>query len=384
MNDTQVFPAAQPPSPLPSHGALPSGPPKPKRATAGLLAAALLAGGAGGFGGAAAWNVLQPTPTSSSSTTATKTSSTEEAPSRADASIEAVAAKVLPSVVQIDVTDSEGAGSGSGVVLTEDGLILTNNHVVELVDDAGEVSVSFNDGRKSRATIIGTDPKTDSAVIQATDMDGLVPAEIGDSAALEVGQDVVAIGSPYGLDATVTSGIVSALNRPVSVDDQATYPAIQTDASINPGNSGGPLVDLNGRVVGINSSIRGLESADGEAGSIGLGFAIPIDELMPIVDQLVAGETPTHAQLGISVGPAPADADAAGALVVDVAEGSGAEGAGLQIDDIITRLDDRRITGVESLIATVRSFRPSDEVLVTYVRDGQEETTTLTLGSDAD
>ena len=218
------------------------------------------------------------------------------------------------------------------------------------------------------AEVVGTDPLTDTALVQAEDVDGLTPATIGKSANLGVGENVVAIGSPYGLDATVTSGIVSALDRPVAVGADAegnstTYPAIQTDAAINPGNSGGPLVDMKGRVVGINASIRTVPG--GDEGSIGLGFAIPIDEVLPIVDQMKNGETPTHARLGITVSDA---ANTQGAEVVDGAEiqeitnGSAAEDAGLEKGDVITKIDDHLVSGSDSLVATVRSYRPGDKV----------------------
>ena len=186
-------------------------------------------------------------------------SSQSQAPA-ANGSVESVAQKVLPSVVKIDVTTAQGGASGSGIILTADGTILTNNHVVEGAE-AGSLTVSFDDGTSAKAEVLGTDPLTDTAVIKAEGVTDLTPATIGKSANLGVGESVVAIGSPFGLDATVTSGIVSALDRPVNVgsDDQGnstTYPAIQTDAAINPGNSGGPLVDLTGAVIGINSSIR--------------------------------------------------------------------------------------------------------------------------------
>ena len=218
---------------------------------------------------------------------------------------------MLPSVVKIDVSGSQGAGSGSGIILSSDGRILTNNHVVELAGDSGSLRVTFNDGSHADATVLGTDPLTDTAVIQAKDVSGLTPATIGTSGDLAVGQGVVAIGSPLGLESTVTSGIVSALNRPVNVGsdgdgNNTVYPAIQTDAAINPGNSGGALTDLNGNVVGINASIATAgQSTGGESGNIGVGFAIPMDEVMPIVDQMSNGETPTHARLGVSGPTAP-------------------------------------------------------------------------------
>ncbi len=354
-----------------------------------MVATSLLVGGGAGVGGAALWDVTQDDAASSSPTGSVSTSpvSQTEAPAP-EGSVEAVAQEVLPSVVKIDVAGAEGTGSGSGIVLTADGTILTNNHVVEVAEGGGQIRVSFDDGTSAEAEILGTDPLTDTAVIQAADVTDLTPATIGKSANLGVGEGVVAIGSPFGLDATVTSGIVSALDRPVNVgsDDEGnstTYPAIQTDAAINPGNSGGPLVDMTGAVVGINSSIRTAASqspfgSSEQSGSIGLGFAIPIDEVMPIVDQMAQGETPTHARLGIRITD-----DEAGARIDDVTAGSTAEDAGIAPGDVITSIDDRRITGADSLVATIRSYRPGDEVTVTWLRGGEEQQASVTLDSDA-
>jgi putative serine protease PepD len=257
--------------------------------------------------------------------------------------------------------------------------------------------------------VIGTDPVTDMAVIKAEDVSGLTPATIGKSSDLQVGQSVVAIGSPYGLNSTVTTGIVSALNRPVSVstaeeqqqlpqfpgfgeeqqqqqgqaDLSTTYPAIQTDAAINPGNSGGPLVDMSGRVVGVNSSIRTADGSTDSGGSIGLGFAIPIDEVLPIVNQIIDGEKPTHARLAVSVSDVQGNTLTQGAQIQQVEGGGAAAKAGLQQGDVITKVDDDVIDGSESLVATIRGHRPGDKVTLTYVRDGKTHTTTAALGSDA-
>jgi putative serine protease PepD len=238
---------------------------------------------------------------------------------------------------------------------------------------------------------VGTDPLTDLAVVKAEGVSGLTPAKLGHSDQLDVGEGVVAIGSPFGLDATVTTGIVSALHRPVSVGETqgtaTTYPAIQTDAAINPGNSGGPLVNMRGEVVGINSSIRSAATTSGQAGSIGLGFAIPIDNVLPVVDQLRNGETPTHARLGVGV----VDATSKNGLVTGaglerVDPNSAASDAGLQRGDVITKVDDVVITGYQSLVATIRGYRPGDQVTLTVVHagsGGKSETVTATLGSDA-
>lgn len=415
MNDQPTTPPPGPQNPYFSRpqGPPPEGPPagyvehttplptlersrRPRRAglAAAVVATALVVGGAAGAGGAAAWSALDDDASNGSGSGSTPTTSqvvdTPDTPA-ADGSVEAVAAKVLPSTVKIDVTSSQGAGSGSGIILSSDGTILTNNHVVEVAADGGSISVSFNDGTTATAEVLGTDPLTDTAVIKAQDVSDLTPATIGRSSDLQVGQEVVAIGSPFGLDSTVTSGIVSALDRPVNVgsDDEGnstTYPAIQTDAAINPGNSGGALVDLEGNVVGINSSIRSAATGTGEAGSIGLGFAIPMDEVMPIVEQMSNGETPTHARLGITVSDVSGQPGAevvSGAQVQEVGDGSTAADAGIAQGDVITKIDDHLITGADSLVATIRSYRPGDEVTVTYVSGGETQTTQLELDSDA-
>jgi putative serine protease PepD len=378
---------------------------RPGGFTAAVLAGALLVGGAAGVGGAAAYDSLQgddPT-VSSSASGPVKASNAAATPS---GSVEKVAATVLPSVVKINVSGSSGSGSGSGIVLKDDGTILTNNHVVSLAGNGGSITVNFNDGRTAKATVVGTDKVTDMAVIKAEGVSGLTAATIGKSSDLQVGQSVVAIGSPFGLNSTVTTGIVSALNRPVSVstaEEQApqfpgfgvpqqqqgqadlstTYPAIQTDAAINPGNSGGPLVDMSGRVVGVNSSIRTADGSTDSGGSIGLGFAIPIDEVLPIVNQIIDGQKPTHARLAVSVSDVQGDTLTQGAQLQTVESGGAAAKAGLQKGDVITEVDDAVIDGSESLVATIRGHRPGDQVTLTYLRDGKTQTTTATLGSDA-
>ncbi len=372
--------------------------------TAAVLAGALVLGGAAGVGGAAAYSAINDdgsggSSNSSSSFEATKTATVK------DGTVEKVAASVLPSVVKVNLTTQQGAGSGSGIVLSEDGKILTNNHVVAGAGQGGRLSVSFNDGTTKRATVVGTDPLVDIAVIQVEGAEDLEPAALGKSGDLQVGQTVVAVGSPFGLNATVTSGIVSALHRPVSVSSEqeepenplgedapqqgrdlsTTYPAIQTDAAINPGNSGGPLVDMSGRVVGINSSIRTASNGlgTGSGGSIGLGFAIPIDEVLPIVNQINDGEKPTHARLGVTVSDVEGNTLAQGAQVRSVESGGAGAEAGLKNGDVITKVEDRVIDGSESLVATIRGHRPGEEVEITYVRGGKSRTTSVDLGSDA-
>jgi putative serine protease PepD len=369
-----------------------------------ILAAALVVGGLAGLVGAAGFTAVDDLVGSDAATSSAPRSSSPVV-NRADKtpapdSVEAVARSVLPSVVKINVQGAEAAGSGSGIIISSDGEILTNNHVAS-VGAGGQITVNFNDGTAKRARIVGTDPLTDLAVIKAEGVSGLQPATIGRSSSVAVGESVVAIGSPFGLEATVTSGIVSALNRPVSVgpaegENQAPgsavgqdtiYPAIQTDAAINPGNSGGPLVNLDGDVIGINSSIRtassGLDSSSG--GSIGLGFAIPMDKVWPVVEQLRKGETATHARLGVSVRDVTSnDGLLSGASVQEVKAGSAAAKAGLEKGDVITKVDDQIITGSDALVATIRGHRPGDTVTLTVVRGTGTKTRTLDAKLESD
>jgi putative serine protease PepD len=361
-----------------------------KATVAALLVGALTVGGVAGAAGAAGVLAFDDdTPTTSSTGTNSPVVSNDDDTPAPSGSVEQVAQEVLPSVVKINVIGQGGSGSGSGVIISSDGVILTNNHVVDVAGNGGSMSVSFNDGSTAKATIVGTDPVTDLAVIKAEGVEGLTPATLNDAETLDVGEQVVAIGSPFGLEATVTSGIVSALNRPVSVGESqsgtdTTYPAIQTDAAINPGNSGGPLVNMAGQVVGINSSIRTASSGLGsEGGSIGLGFAIPISKVMPIVEQLRNGETPTHARMGVNVADATSsDGLLSGAEIKAVEDGSAAAEAGIEPGDVVTRVNDELITGSESLVATIRGLRPGDTATVTVRRNGEEQQIEVVLDSD--
>ncbi|TDD29418.1 PDZ domain-containing protein [Kribbella turkmenica] len=373
--------------PQPAQSAAPA-PAKPKRLGLALVAAtALLVGTAGGVGGAAVYSATNDS-NSSPSVTAPLNGNQAAPASAPDGSVQAAAAKVLPSTVKIAVATSRGSAGGSGIVISKDGLIVTNNHVVAGAGNGGRISVILNDGRTVPATIKGTDPLTDLAVIKA-DATDLTPATLGSSGKLAVGQGVVAIGSPFGLEATVTSGIVSALDRPVtSGDDEpgstTVFPAVQTDAAINPGNSGGALIDLAGQVVGINSAIKTAGgSGQSEGGNIGLGFAIPIDQAKPIIDELVAKGKATHARLGVQVGDAQSsDGLSNGARLGEVTPGGAADKAGLQAGDVVTAVDGKVIASGDALVAAVRSHRPGDEVKITIVRGGKTQTITATLGSD--
>jgi putative serine protease PepD len=351
-----------------------------------IAVTAVLAGALGAGVGAGAV-VVTTDPDPATTTTITTNGSTNQA-SLPAGSVARVAEEVLPSVVSIQFTGAAGSGSGSGVVISDDGLILTNNHVVEGAVDGGSLSVNFSDGTSTDAEIVGRDPEADLAVIRVASVEGLVPAALGSSDELQVGQTVVAIGSPLGLSGTVTTGIVSAKNRPVTAGggepgtESAVLNAIQTDAAINPGNSGGALVNLKGEVVGINSAIATLGgSAGGQSGSIGLGFAIPIDQAKWIVDQLVATGEATHAQLGVSVGDA--SGDVRGAQLQTVESGTPAASAGLEAGDVVTRFNGQAIDSADSLVAAVRSVEPGTTVTIDYVRNGDAVTASVTLGDTA-
>jgi putative serine protease PepD len=308
-------------------------------------------------------------------------------------SVEQVAAKVVPSVVKLETKLGSENAEGSGIILDANGLILTNNHVVS-VPDAGpngsagaETTATFNDGRTTSFSIVGTDPTSDIAVIRAKDMSGLTAITIGSSANLRVGQSVVAVGSPLGLEGTVTAGIISALNRPVSTvgdtnNQNTVLDAIQTDAAINPGNSGGALVDMNGNLIAMNSAIATMGDSAGpsaEAGSIGLGFAIPIDQAKRIADQLIATGKASHASLGVRVS---SDATTHGARIVDVTNSGPAATAGLLKGSVITKIDDRAIDSADALVAAVRSRAPGDTVTLTYTDpSGATKTIKVTLGT---
>jgi putative serine protease PepD len=371
-------------------GAAPTGPGlagrgrSPRRAAVALAAVGLTAGLVGGGVGAVAVAGLDDQSTS----TGSQGQSTVGAPvvdtHGASSGVEAVARAVTPSVVLLQVQGAQGSGEGSGIVLSSDGLILTNNHVVQLAAGGGQISAEFSDGTSAPAKVVGTDPATDLAVVQAQGASGLKPATMGTSASLQVGQQVVAIGAPLGLQGTVTTGIVSALDRPVSSTGESgqstVVDAIQTDAAINPGNSGGPLVDMSGRVVGIDSAIATLGgSTGGQTGSIGLGFAIPVDQVTPIVKQIEAGGPVTHAQLGVTIADSTSPA---GAAIGAVTPGSAAATAGLARGDVITKVDDQVIDNADALVAAIRAQTPGTKVTLTYEHNNQEESSTVTLGSD--
>ncbi|MET0820226.1 MAG: trypsin-like peptidase domain-containing protein [Aeromicrobium sp.] len=368
-------------------GGTPARPRRGGRVVAGGLAFLVLAAGAG-YGGAWAFNQQDDggDGTTVSSLDASNKATQTNAPA---GTVEQVANKVLPSVVQINVKGGQESGSGTGIIVSDDGEILTNNHVVAVAGDNGIITVAFNDGTNAKAEVVGTDPKTDLAVIKAEGKTGLTPATLGTSSTLKVGQEVVAIGSPFGLESTVTQGIVSALNRPVSSSDGAggsptTFPAVQTDAAINPGNSGGPLVDLQGRVIAINSAIRSGGTTSGEAGSIGLGFAIPVDLAKNVAKQLIAGKTVAHAQIGVTVDSflGTDGITGVGAQIKSLTADGAGDKAGLKEGDVITSVNGAVVPSSEALVAAVRGFNPGQKITVGYTRDGQKNKAEVTLGSD--
>ena len=291
-------------------------------------------------------------------------------------SIADVAAKVSPSVVDI----STGEGEGSGVIMSADGAILTNTHVAAPARH-GTVTVTFNGGKTASATVVGTDPTGDIAVIKAQNVSGLAAATFGDSSAMRVGDTVLAIGSPLGLQGSVTEGIISALNRPVSAGDgsgSATAgriaDAIQTDAAINPGNSGGALVNLAGQVIGINTAIA--TSGDG-SGSIGLGFAITSNKAKAAADLLLAGKKVAHPYIGVRLN----DAEGNGALILSVVDGSPAAKAGLVKGDVVTRAGSKTVADANAFSAAVQATNPGDQLQLTVVRDGATREITVTIGT---
>ncbi|PWD50558.1 hypothetical protein C8046_07725 [Serinibacter arcticus] len=351
----------------------------PAVVTASLLAAVLASGGTALATGAFEQE------SSNSAYADLGTTTPVAASSATDVEWQALASQVRDSVVAISVTTANGSGAGSGVVIdAENGYVVTNNHVVGGATNGG-IAVTLADGRIIEASIVGTDATTDIAVIQLAD----VPADLkaspwGDSSDVLVGQDVMAVGNPLGLASTVTTGIVSAIDRPVSTsgDDASSAVvtnAIQIDAAINPGNSGGPLFNTAGEVVGINSSIATTSEA---AGSIGLGFAIPSSQARSVAEQLVEDGVAEHAYLGVTLSDATATADGvtrAGAKVESVSSDTPASEAGLRAGDVIVGINAKAVGGAEALTGFVRQYVAGDEVTLTVVRGGEAIDVNVTL-----
>ncbi|MFB7800697.1 S1C family serine protease [Isoptericola sp. NPDC056134] len=358
-----------------------------------VASAAVIAAVLASLGTAAATGAFDAGNPSSLANVGASSQATDEAPVKNSTSNnpnwEAVTTAVAPSVVAIQVQSQAGGAEGSGVIYDDQGHIVTNNHVVSGAQN-DTVQVTLSDGRLYEATIVGTDPTTDLAVVKLKNPpDDLKPASFGSSDDVTVGDAVLAVGNPLGLANTATTGIVSAVDRPVSASGedgstQVVTNAIQIDAAINPGNSGGPLFNAQGQVIGITSSIATMSSGmSGEqSGSIGLGFAIPVNLASNIADQLIKDGSAEHAFLGVTMQDATATADGVtrrGAKVVEVSSGSPAADAGLQAGDVIVAIDDDSVNGAESLTAYVREKAADQKVTLTYVRDGKTQTVDVTL-----
>ncbi|WP_241037047.1 S1C family serine protease [Blastococcus litoris] len=353
---------------------------------AGLVAGALIGGGAG-----AGVATLFDDPSSANGADAAAQNVVIQDPETATTAT-AAAAKAAPSVVTVYVTSNSASGSGSGVVLTEDGYVVTNNHVVAEGGGAQTVQVRTSDGTLYDATVVGTDPAADIAVLRLEGADGLTPATFADSDDVQVGDVAVAIGAPLGLSNTVTDGIISATDRAVATgstqDDATVIDALQTDAAINPGNSGGALVNGAGEVIGINTAIAtvasGAPGSQSQSGNIGVGFAIPSNTAKRIAQEILETGSATRAVLGVRAQTAADDQNSGvgtGAQIVSVEPGSAAAEAGLQQGDVITAVGDRPVTTSTELTAAVRSQAPGATVELTVRRGEQTQTAEVTLGS---
>ncbi|WP_244207347.1 S1C family serine protease, partial [Streptomyces swartbergensis] len=367
--------------------------PKSGRGRGGLVAAILAAAlAAGGLGGGLGYTLAKNNDENSGSTTVSASTSGGDV-KRDPGTVAGVAAKALPSTVTIEAESNSGeGGTGTGFVFDKQGHIVTNNHVVAGAVDGGKLTATFPSGKKYDAEVVGHAQGYDVAVIKLKDApNDLKPLTLGDSDKVAVGDATIAIGAPFGLSDTVTTGIISAKNRPVASSDgtgsQASYmSALQTDASINPGNSGGPLLDAQGNVIGINSAIQSTGNGGfgtGQSGSIGLGFAIPINQAEYVAQELIKTGKPVYAKIGASVS---LDDSSDGAQITDqgatpVEPGGPAAKAGLKSGDVITKLDDRVIDSGPTLIGEIWTHKPGDKVTITYERGGKEHTVELTLGS---
>ncbi|WKV78155.1 PDZ domain-containing protein [Streptomyces sp. SNU607] len=368
---------------------------RPRKARRGtvLVGAALLALLAGGIGGGVGAYVER----NGGLTTVELPQSGRDAGGRAPDSVAGIAARALPGVVTLHVNGSAESGTGTGFVLDDRGHILTNNHVVAPAGSNGDITVTFSGGESAAAEIVGKDSGYDLAVVKVTGVSGLTPLPLGNSDNVRVGDPVVAIGAPFDLSNTVTSGIISAKERPITAGgekgdgtDVSYVDALQTDAPINPGNSGGPLVDAEARVIGINSAIRAADSGSGldggQSGSIGLGFAIPINQGKRVAEELISTGKATHPVIGVTLDMeftgdgAKVGGKAAGGASA-VTEGGPADDAGIRSGDIITEVEGQRVHSGEELIVKIRAHRPGDRLGLVLTRGGKELSMTLTLGS---
>lgn len=383
-------PVGPPPAPLPA----PARPERPARGVGrgallgSVVAVGLLAGTGGGLVGASLAG-------GDGTGGGTRTAPTAAAPApgagattRAEGTIANIAAKALPSVVTLRVDGADGGSTGSGWVYDDADHVVTNNHVVAGVGDDGEVTVVLADGQQVEGKVIGTDASYDLAVVEVSGAD-LAPLGLGRSSDVVVGDQVIAVGAPLGLDSTVTAGIVSALDRPVTPggeDDQSFINAIQTDAAINPGNSGGPLLDMAGRVIGVNSAIAAVpgSSIGGQSGNIGVGFAIPSDQVATTVEQLIETGKAVHPIIGVYLD---STYDGEGVRVAEdgpngepaVNPGGPAAEAGLRAGDVIVRFEGKPVTDDGELVVKIRARKVGDSVTLTVRRNGSERDVTMVL-----
>ena len=382
-------PMYQPPAP--SFVAPPVQPPAPGKTSRNGLSApatvlisaftALIVGGVAGIAGYTVGSSVDSTTTSNQTVVLPQVTDVSDTES---ASIADIAEAVLPSVVSILIEAGDESGSGSGFIIQSNGYILTNNHVAAPAANGGELTVVFDNGEKAKAKIVGRNTSYDLAVLKV-DRESLPTSVLGDSEQVKVGELVIAIGAPLGLNGTVTAGIISSLDRPVTAGgsgDLAFINAIQTDAAINPGNSGGPLLDGAGRVIGINSAIATLaQSISTEAGSIGLGFAIPINTAKRIAEEIIATGDSNTPIIGVVLNTAYVGD---GAEVGELTSGGPAEEAGIRVGDVITALNGRQVADSTELVVAIRSYAPGESVEIDLERNGQQQTVTLVLGSSTD
>ncbi|MEU5616805.1 trypsin-like peptidase domain-containing protein [Streptomyces sp. NPDC049952] len=367
-----------------------------KRRASGLVAAVAVAAlVAGGVGGALGYWAADSSGSGSSGSTTVAASNSPKDFKREAGTVAGVAASALPSVVTIDAKSGDGeGGTGTGFVYDKEGHILTNNHVVASAADSGQLTATFSNGKKYDAEVIGRAQGYDVAVLKLKNApDGLTPLALGDSDKVAVGDSTIAIGAPFGLSNTVTTGIISAKNRPVASGDGSSnknsyMSALQTDASINPGNSGGPLLDAGGAVIGINSAIQSTSGGgvgQSQAGSIGLGFAIPVNQAKNVAEQLIKTGQPVYPVIGATVtmeektGGAAISNEGAGGTPAVTPDGPAAK-AGLKAGDVITKFNDTAVESGPTLIGEIWTHKPGDKVTLTYKRDGRTETAELTLG----
>jgi putative serine protease PepD len=378
------FPAPAGVPPLNAYSAPATALERPRRRTGALIAGAALAAVLGAGAGIGSYAFLANDGTVSP---VTVTSGAAPQSPTLNGTVTAAAAKIEPSLVTIAVQAGGSGGIGSGVVLDKDGHILTNHHVVAGAAPGGNITVTFHNGSTATAKVVGTSESNDLAVIKVDGAQDLNPATFAKSSELTVGQTVVAAGAPLGLSESVTSGIVSNTARPVrsGENNDAVYLAVQTDAAINPGNSGGPLVDLNGAVVGINSSIASTSSgADGgQPGNIGIGFAVPSDVASRVASELITTGKSSNAQLGVRLSGSDSELPTSvGVPLGEVTSGGSAAEAGLQAGDVVTKINDFHTTTTDGLIAATRFYAPGTSVAVTFIRDGgPAQTAEVTLGT---